>query len=109
MSPAVGSEPDYPDVTPRDAQALREWHKAHPGGGVHAVWGPLSRLGLATVLVTAALDQALKLWLLFVFDLQAHGTVRLTPFLDLVVIWNKGISYGLLQQDGPVGRWVCWP
>ncbi|MBV9076608.1 MAG: isoleucine--tRNA ligase, partial [Methylobacteriaceae bacterium] len=25
VSPAVGSDPDYPDVTPRDAQALREW------------------------------------------------------------------------------------
>ncbi len=23
--PSVGSDPDYPDVTPRDAQALREW------------------------------------------------------------------------------------
>jgi isoleucyl-tRNA synthetase len=26
ISPAVGSDPQYPDVTPRDAQALREWH-----------------------------------------------------------------------------------
>ena len=26
ISPAVGADPDYPDVTPRDAQALREWH-----------------------------------------------------------------------------------
>jgi len=25
ISAAVGSDPDYPDVTPRDAQALREW------------------------------------------------------------------------------------
>ena len=25
LSPAVGSDPQYPDVTPRDAQALREW------------------------------------------------------------------------------------
>jgi isoleucyl-tRNA synthetase len=25
ISPAIGSDPDYPDVTPRDAQALREW------------------------------------------------------------------------------------
>jgi len=25
ISSAVGSDPDYPDVTPRDAQALREW------------------------------------------------------------------------------------
>jgi isoleucyl-tRNA synthetase len=27
--PSVGSDPDYPDVTPRDAQALREWDAAH--------------------------------------------------------------------------------
>ncbi len=25
ISPTVGEDPDYPDVTPRDAQALREW------------------------------------------------------------------------------------
>jgi isoleucyl-tRNA synthetase len=25
ISPAVGGDPKYPDVTPRDAQALREW------------------------------------------------------------------------------------
>jgi isoleucyl-tRNA synthetase len=25
LSPAVGTDPQYPDVTPRDAQALREW------------------------------------------------------------------------------------
>jgi isoleucyl-tRNA synthetase len=25
ISPAVGDDPQYPDVTPRDAQALREW------------------------------------------------------------------------------------
>jgi signal peptidase II len=32
--------------------------------------------------------------------------VRLTPFLDLVLTWNKGISYGLFQQDGALGQWV---
>jgi isoleucyl-tRNA synthetase len=25
ISESVGSDPAYPDVTPRDAQALREW------------------------------------------------------------------------------------
>jgi signal peptidase II len=69
-------------------------------------WGPLARLGLITAAVTALLDQALKLWLLFAFDLSSRGVVRLTPFLDLVLIWNKGISYGLFQQDGPLGQWV---
>jgi len=69
-------------------------------------WGPLGRLGLATAAATALLDQALKLWLLFVFDLQGRGIVRLTPFLDLVLVWNKGISYGLFQQDGRLGQWA---
>ena len=54
----------------------------------------------------AVLDQALKLWLLFVFDLQNRGVVSLTPFLDLVLIWNRGISYGLFQQEGPFGQWA---
>jgi signal peptidase II len=70
------------------------------------VWGPFSRLGLLTALATAALDQALKLWLLFVYDLAARGVVPVTPFLNLVLIWNKGISYGLFQQEGPLGQWA---
>jgi signal peptidase II len=69
-------------------------------------WGPLSRLGVAVALASAAIDQALKLWLLFVVDLGARGIVTVTPFLDLVLTWNKGISYGLFQQDGPLGQWA---
>jgi signal peptidase II len=70
------------------------------------IWGPLSRLGLATATIVGLADQASKLWLLFVFDLPARGIVRVTPFFDLVLIWNKGISYGLFQQDGPLGQWA---
>jgi signal peptidase II len=70
------------------------------------VWGPLTRLGLAAGLATAAIDQASKLWLLYVFDLQARIPVRITPFLDLVLVWNKGISYGLFQQQGVLGQWI---
>jgi signal peptidase II len=69
-------------------------------------WGPLSRFGLMVATVCAVGDQALKLWIIFVFDLRAHGVVTLTPFLDLVLTWNRGISYGLFQQDGPLGQWV---
>jgi len=70
------------------------------------MWGPLTRLGLLVAAASAAIDQASKLWLLYVFDLPARAPVRLTPFLDLVMAWNKGISYGLFQQDGPFGQWV---
>jgi isoleucyl-tRNA synthetase len=33
IQPDVGSDPDYPDVTPRDAQALREWEAARGAAG----------------------------------------------------------------------------
>jgi signal peptidase II len=66
--------------------------------------GPLTPLGAAAAVLTALLDQALKLWLLFVFDLAGKAPVRLTPFFDLVLVWNTGISYGWFQQDGPLGQ-----
>jgi signal peptidase II len=70
------------------------------------LWGPLTPFALAVALVAAAIDQATKLWLLFGFDLGARGVVTLTPFLDLALVWNTGISYGLLRQEGPLGQWV---
>ena len=70
------------------------------------MWGPLTRIGLLVAVISAALDQASKVWLLYVFDLPARAPVRLAPFLDLVMTWNKGISYGLFQQDGPLGQGV---
>ena len=69
-------------------------------------WGRRSGLGFAVAAMTAAIDQASKLWLLYVFDIAAHVPVHLTPFLDLVLVWNKGISYGLFQQDGAFGQWI---
>jgi signal peptidase II len=75
-------------------------------GSHRVMWGPLSGLGIAVALATAAIDQASKLWLLYVFDLAAKIPVRVTPFLDLVLAWNKGISFSLLQQQGALGQWA---
>lgn len=63
-------------------------------------------LGLLAVVAVVAIDQAVKLWLLFGLAIETRGAVRLLPFLDLVPVWNTGISYGLFPQEGPVGRWV---
>lgn len=68
--------------------------------------GPVTGFGLAVAAAVAVLDQASKLWLLFVYDLGSRGPVRVAPFFDLVLTWNTGISYGLLQQDGPFGQWA---
>jgi signal peptidase II len=64
------------------------------------------RAGIVAALIALVLDQASKLWLLFVFELGRKGAVKVAPFFDLVLAWNTGISYGLFQQDGPVGAAV---
>jgi len=62
------------------------------------------RLGLAIAAVVIALDQAAKLWLLRVFDIAHRGAVRLTPFFDLVLALNPGISFGWFQSDSPTAQ-----
>jgi len=67
-------------------------------------WGPLSALGILVAALACALDQAAKLWLMFGLDLDRHAPLAVTPFVDLVLTWNTGISYGLFPQQGPLGQ-----
>ncbi len=69
-------------------------------------FGPHIGLGLATAVVLAVLDQISKLWLIFVFDLGSRGLVPVLPWVDLVLTWNPGISYGLFPQHTVLGRWL---
>jgi signal peptidase II len=62
------------------------------------------RAGILAALAVLALDQATKLWLLFVFDIGRRGAVRVTPFFDLVLAWNVGISFGWFQNDGQIAQ-----
>ena len=68
------------------------------------VWGRLSAFGLSVAALSCALDQAAKLWLIDGFDLPGRSPVALTPFIDLVLTFNAGISYGLFQQQGPLAQ-----
>jgi signal peptidase II len=61
-------------------------------------------LGLVAATAVLALDQATKLWLLFVFDIGHRGAVRVAPFFDLVLAWNVGISFGWFQNDGALAQ-----
>lgn len=67
---------------------------------------PAWLLGALIAIAALAADQGSKLWLIYGFDLGARGFYPLTRFLDLVLVWNTGISYGLFPQEGPVGRAV---
>jgi len=60
---------------------------------------PHLRAGVIAAVVTLVIDQASKLWLLFVFNIADRGVVKVTPFFDLVLAWNVGISFGWFQND----------
>ena len=68
--------------------------------------GPFSSLGLWAAILTFALDQTHKWWMLAIYRIQEKGRVALTSFLDLVFVTNKGVSYGMFAQDGHGGQWV---
>ncbi len=110
-STAVGSDPQYPDVSPRDAQALREYGRCdprprRPRSDRLRTSRPFTRLGLIAAVIAAVIDQASKLWLLHGFDLANKGIVKLMPSVDLVLTWNPGISYGLFPQESELGQYV---
>ena len=60
---------------------------------------------LVAVLALAA-DQTSKNLLLYGFhfrDLGPSARIELTSFADLIMVWNRGVSYGLFQADSIYG------
>jgi signal peptidase II len=72
------------------------------------LWGPHSRDGITIAVIVGMLDQASKLWLLHAYDLAAKSPVNILPVVDFALTWNKGISYGLFQQDSALGQWALF-
>ena len=72
------------------------------------------RQGLAVALAILLLDQALKALILHVvFALPPpispqswHPPIEITGFFNLVMVWNPGISFGLLGGGADWMRWV---
>lgn len=63
-------------------------------------------LGLLVGLAVVMLDQATKYWFVHVFDLGSRDPIRLLPVLDLVLAWNKGVSYSLFRAESAAGRLI---
>lgn len=59
------------------------------------LWGPLAPLALTLALLVFAVDQAHKWWMLDIYGIEERAPVALTSFFELVMVWNRGVSYGL--------------
>ena len=59
----------------------------------------LARRGAVMALAILIADQASKWWVLEVFDLPSKVSVAVLPVLNLTMVWNRGITFGLLSSD----------
>lgn len=51
------------------------------------------------------LDQISKLWIIHSVQLQAMGDIPLLPVFSLTWVENRGVSMGMLNGTGDIGRW----
>jgi signal peptidase II len=61
--------------------------------------------GAATAALAFALDQATKWWVL-THLMDPPRVIPVTPFFNLVLGWNRGVSFGLLSADHPATPWL---
>lgn len=62
---------------------------------------PAFSLRISALLLTLSVifvDQFSKLWIFQWLDQQNTGSVAILPFLNLVKVWNSGISFGMFHN-----------
>lgn len=65
----------------------------------------MTRLGVTVAVLVFGLDQLTKWAALYVLDLPDRPIV-VTPFLNLVMVWNRGVSFGMLNSAGALAPWL---
>jgi len=59
-------------------------------------------LNLVILLIVFIFDRATKLYILKLAEVESSVDVYITPYLNLFLIWNKGIAFGLFSIDGNI-------
>jgi signal peptidase II len=67
---------------------------------------PLARLGLGVAVGVVLIDQLAKHVLKSLLADRAGGIEVIPGFFDLVMVWNRGVSFGMLGGDGALPPWV---
>lgn len=63
------------------------------------------RLGLIIAAITIVLDQLSKWWI--VFDvMNPPKVIPVFPSFNLVMGWNRGVSFGMFDSDSPLNQWL---
>ncbi len=69
------------------------------------VMTPALRSGLLLAFVVLVLDQLTKWIVLEPLDL-ANNPFAVTSFFNMVLVWNRGVSFGMFSEAGATGPWI---
>ena len=61
--------------------------------------------GIGIAILVIAADELTKWWIIYEF-MAPPRVVEVTPFFNLVMTWNPGISFGLFNTDSPLNALV---
>ena len=59
-------------------------------------------LNLVIILIVFIFDRTTKLYILKLAEVETSVDIYITSYLNLFLIWNKGIAFGLLSIDGSI-------
>ncbi len=125
------ADPRFPDITPRDARSgarrgtrrmadRARLRRSLPcrGRPAPAISPAMFRFGLLLAAMVFIADQISKYIILESAAASARraawrlaigcGFIELSPLFDLHMVWNRGVSFGMLRADadiGALGRW----
>ncbi len=66
----------------------------------------LAIVAYVLALIVVGADQGLKYWVLEVFDLPGKTTAQVAGPFWLTMVWNRGVSFGVLNSDADWTRWA---
>ena len=62
-------------------------------------------LGLGLAAAVVVVDQISKWWIVERV-MQPPRSITVTPFFNLVMGWNRGVSFGMLNSDQAISAWM---
>ena len=78
-------------------------------GGMGAWWLYLALpipFGARLVIAVAAGDQLSKWWLYEYLVAEGRRQIELLPFINLVAVWNYGVSFGMFNSGSTAASWI---
>ncbi|MCZ6604542.1 MAG: signal peptidase II [Alphaproteobacteria bacterium] len=91
--PQTAGAPDTPDPPP------------NPAPGQVAAHAAMRQAAIVLIAAIIAADQFSK-WLILELVMQPARVVEILPFFNVVLVYNRGISFGILGAGSAVQTWL---